>query len=72
MTVFTAPTATASETDVSFAPLGDRSAHDPETVSQVADMCGVCPHPMATHDSLGGRFCRATLAGAITRGCICR
>jgi hypothetical protein len=34
--------------------------------------CGVCPHPVARHDSMGLRFCHATLKGAIARGCICR
>lgn len=32
----------------------------------------VCPHAMSDHDAIGLRFCRATLNGAITRGCICR
>jgi hypothetical protein len=34
--------------------------------------CAVCPHPVARHDSIGLRFCHATLKGAIARGCICR
>jgi hypothetical protein len=34
--------------------------------------CDVCPHAAESHDAIGERFCRATLAGAITRGCICR
>jgi hypothetical protein len=34
--------------------------------------CAVCPHPVARHDSMGLRFCHATLKGAIARGCICR
>jgi hypothetical protein len=34
--------------------------------------CDVCPHPLAAHDEIGLRFCRATLTGAFTRGCICR
>jgi hypothetical protein len=72
MTVFTAPTATAPDTDVRLATHGDREALDPGTLNQVDEACAVCPHPAATHDSLGQRFCRATLAGAITRGCICR
>jgi hypothetical protein len=32
----------------------------------------VCSHPVARHDSIGLRFCHATLKGAIARGCICR
>ncbi|MEX5718625.1 RGCVC family protein [Geodermatophilus maliterrae] len=34
--------------------------------------CDVCPHGVSHHDAIGLRFCRATLVGAITRGCICR
>ncbi|MBM7808258.1 hypothetical protein JOD57_004095 [Geodermatophilus bullaregiensis] len=34
--------------------------------------CDACPHATSDHDAIGLRFCRATLTGAITRGCICR
>ncbi|MDD7942673.1 RGCVC family protein [Actinomycetospora lutea] len=34
--------------------------------------CAVCPHPWAAHDALGARFCSATVASALARGCICR
>ena len=34
--------------------------------------CGVCSHAHAHHDAIGLRFCRATAAAALTRGCICR
>ena len=44
----------------------DRSA----ALAQTA--CGVCPHPLATHDAISLRFCRATQAQAATRGCVCR
>jgi hypothetical protein len=37
-----------------------------------AGTCPVCPHPLADHDPIGLRFCRATAAGAVTRGCVCR
>ena len=33
--------------------------------------CDVCPHPVSAHDAIGLRFCRATLQGAFTRGCVC-
>jgi len=33
--------------------------------------CPVCPHPMAAHDAIGARFCRATIAKALARGCAC-
>jgi hypothetical protein len=34
--------------------------------------CDVCPHPVASHDTIGLRFCRATLNGALSRHCVCR
>ena len=34
--------------------------------------CGSCPHPLAGHDPIGLRFCRATRAGDFSRGCVCR
>lgn len=34
--------------------------------------CDACPHPVAAHDAISLRFCRATLSGALTRGCSCR
>ena len=42
--------------------------------AQVEDeaRCGSCPHPLAAHDPIGLRFCRATRAGDIDRGCVCR
>ncbi len=35
-------------------------------------LCDACPHPLAAHDPIGLRFCHATVAQAITRGCSCR
>lgn len=37
-----------------------------------ADACPACPHPVADHDPIGLRFCRATAAGSVSRGCVCR
>jgi len=34
--------------------------------------CLACAHGLADHDPIGARFCRATSAGALSRGCICR
>ncbi len=39
--------------------------------SAAAVLCEMCPHEMDGHDALSRRFCRATAAGALTRGCIC-
>lgn len=33
--------------------------------------CPACPHPIATHDAIDLRFCRATVDGGKTRGCTC-
>jgi hypothetical protein len=34
-------------------------------------VCAVCPHPIDSHDRISLRFCRATQASAMTRGCVC-
>jgi hypothetical protein len=33
--------------------------------------CDVCAHPDIAHDDIARRFCKATMAGALSRGCIC-
>jgi hypothetical protein len=35
-------------------------------------VCAACAHPLAAHDPIGLRFCRATTAGGLARGCACR
>ena len=39
---------------------------DPEVA-----ICAVCPHPEESHDMIARRFCAATRAGTLTRGCVC-
>jgi hypothetical protein len=34
-------------------------------------LCEACDHAMDGHDAIGRRYCRATMGGALTRGCIC-
>lgn len=34
-------------------------------------VCPACPHPAALHDAIGTRFCRATTAKTLSRGCVC-
>jgi hypothetical protein len=34
-------------------------------------VCAVCPHELAQHDRISLRFCHATQASAVTRGCVC-
>lgn len=45
------------------------TAQDAVVVSE--DGCDACAHPRSAHDALGTRFCAATTATALTRGCIC-
>lgn len=34
-------------------------------------ICAVCPHLWEAHDRIGLRYCTATAAGALNRGCVC-
>lgn len=34
--------------------------------------CMVCGHSPGAHDKIARRFCEATIANALPRGCICR
>ena len=44
----------------------------PDVGTDAAGSCAVCPHPLAAHDAISLRFCRATESqGAATRGCVC-
>ena len=36
-----------------------------------APACGACPHERDAHDPHGTRFCAATTAAVLDRGCIC-
>jgi hypothetical protein len=44
----------------------------PASHSDAAGICAVCPHPSHEHDPIGVRYCTATTAAALSRGCICR
>lgn len=33
--------------------------------------CEMCPHALSAHDAISLRFCAATRAAALTRGCVC-
>ena len=37
----------------------------------VEGACEMCPHPLSAHDAISLRFCSATRAAALTRGCVC-
>ncbi|XVV07602.1 RGCVC family protein [Actinosynnema sp. CA-248983] len=48
----------------------------PDTASQAtaepaARSCPACAHPADAHDPLARRFCAATRAGGLHRGCLC-
>jgi hypothetical protein len=43
-------------------------------VDETRAACAVCPHPLAAHDAISLRFCRATAGradDATPRGCVC-
>jgi hypothetical protein len=51
---------------------GQRARPVEVTAQSAADRrCDVCPHPVVEHDGIALRFCRATAAGALARGCVC-
>lgn len=33
--------------------------------------CEMCPHALSAHDAISQRYCSATRAAALTRGCVC-
>jgi hypothetical protein len=37
----------------------------------VEGACEMCPHALSAHDAISLRFCSATRAAALTRGCVC-
>jgi len=37
----------------------------------LTDTCDMCSHSIEVHDKIATRFCAATAAGALSRGCIC-
>lgn len=47
-------------------------ARDASGESIVRPRCAVCDHQLADHDPIGLRYCQATQAHALPRGCICR
>ncbi|OZM70154.1 hypothetical protein CFN78_26650 [Amycolatopsis antarctica] len=43
----------------------------PVTEPTSLDGCTACSHVRDDHDQIGLRFCSATLAGNLARGCVC-
>ncbi len=47
---------------------------DVTTIDQTQDAddaCLACAHPWSGHDVISARFCTATVAAALARGCVC-
>jgi hypothetical protein len=34
-------------------------------------ICSQCPHEWGAHDPIGARFCSASAAAGLRRGCVC-
>ncbi|MCO1654023.1 RGCVC family protein [Pseudonocardia humida] len=45
------------------------TATSPTTPSRLT--CAVCAHDWGAHDPIGVRFCSATAARGLARGCVC-
>jgi hypothetical protein len=43
----------------------------PSPVEPPADTLCQCGHPLDEHDLVASRYCRATVAGGLTRDCMC-
>jgi hypothetical protein len=43
----------------------------PSTGPRADRACAVCPHDRDAHDAIGTRFCSATSARLLKRGCVC-
>jgi len=39
--------------------------------SEAAPDCAACPHPLRFHDPIAARFCTASAAAQLSRGCVC-
>jgi hypothetical protein len=45
------------------------TATSPTTPTRLT--CTVCGHDWGAHDPIGVRYCAATVAGGLDRGCVC-
>jgi hypothetical protein len=46
-------------------------ATTPPTDARTDSACAACPHDREAHDAIGTRFCSATSARGLHRGCVC-
>ncbi|QRP47907.1 RGCVC family protein [Amycolatopsis sp. FDAARGOS 1241] len=51
---------------IELAPLRSAGVRKPD-----GGACPVCPHESNSHDAIASRFCAATAAGELHRGCAC-
>jgi hypothetical protein len=42
-----------------------------DTGTEVEGRCAVCAHAWDDHDVIAARYCKATVAGDFSRGCVC-
>jgi hypothetical protein len=66
----TAPTYIRTTPTVGTTPLA--TTGELTTTGEHEAACPACPHPLPQHDPIGVRYCLATTAGAMERGCVCR
>jgi hypothetical protein len=48
----------------------DSTIHETRPVTTPSPLCH-CGHDLRAHDAIAGRFCRATKAADVARGCAC-
>ncbi|WP_373862415.1 RGCVC family protein [Nocardia acidivorans] len=51
--------------------LSSTGRSDPVTTTTLEPSCAVCPHDSTAHDSIGLRYCSATVSGGLDRECAC-
>lgn len=49
----------------------ETEATETDVTDRAGLRCAVCPHPWEAHDRIGLRYCNATAAGSLSRGCVC-
>jgi hypothetical protein len=52
-------------------PTTDAMPTTSDIATQDDTMCQMCGHLLTAHDVIGTRFCAATAAGELDRGCVC-
>jgi hypothetical protein len=55
-----------------MSPSADALVVDTEPVALDLPICGMCLHPLESHDAIATRYCEATSSSGLARGCVCR